>query len=164
MNKADEIRKKALCFTGHRKLEEPISEIIDRTTGVILTMIQNGYQYFYIGGAKGFDMLAAEIVLNLKGQYPEIHLILVLPFDELYAHEHDWTEQEINQYNKLKEQASNVIVLFDKYRPGVYYQRNRYLVDHSSICVAYLKRKNSGTGYTVNYARTQKLPILNIKN
>lgn len=40
--------------------------------------IEQGYRYFVADGALGFDTLAAQTVLNLKQQYPEIKLILVL--------------------------------------------------------------------------------------
>ena len=162
MSKADETRKKTVCFTGHRQMGEPISEVEHRLTEIVRHLIQNGYLYFGAGGARGFDALASEVVLKLKAEYPQIHLILVLPFDEQYRHERDWTPAEITQYHTLKVRASKVVVLAAGYTPGVYYHRNRHLVNHSSICVAYLTRANSGTGDTVSYAKSRGLEVVNI--
>lgn len=160
MGNADEIRAKTVCFTGHRQLEEPIEEIERRLTGTVESLIQRGCRYFGAGGARGFDALAAETVLKLKASYPHIHLILVLPFDEQYKKERNWTSEEITQYHRLKRRASKVVVLAGGYTSGIYHRRNRHLIDHSSVCVAYLIRANSGTGYTVNYAKEKGLEVV----
>lgn len=162
MNKADEMRKKTICFTGHRQIEESISAVERRLTETVGTLIQKGYLYFGAGGARGFDALASEVVLKLRVTYPQIHLILVLPFDKQYIQEGNWTKAEIEQYHRLRGQASKVVVLATDYTPGVYHQRNRYLVDHSAVCVAYMTRANSGTSYTVNYAKSRGLEVVHI--
>ncbi len=161
MNNFDEKRLKTVCFTGHRKMEEPIAEIERRLSGTVENLIRKGYLYFGAGGARGFDALASEVVLNLKATYPQIHLILVLPFNEQYSHEKDWTQAEVEQYHRLKERASKVVVLAAGYSSGIYYRRNRHLVDNSSVCVAYMNRANSGTSYTVNYAKAKRLEVVN---
>lgn len=158
----NEKRQQTACFTGHRKLEEPAEEIERRVSKVVENLIRKGYQYFGAGGARGFDALASEVILKFKRQYPKIHLILVLPFDGPYGHERDWDCTETAQYHRLKAQASKVVVLAPEYRPGVYYRRNRHLVDNSSICIAYMTRETSGTGYTVGYAKSKGLPVVNI--
>lgn len=161
MSKVDKIRKKTACFTGHRKMEEPILEIERRLVVTVEKLIQKGYRYFGAGGARGFDALASEVVLKLRATYPQIHLILVLPFDGQYHHERNWTRAEVAQYHNLKERASKVVVLAAGYSSGVYYRRNRHLVDNSTVCVAYMNRENSGTSYTVNYARAKGLEVVN---
>lgn len=161
MRKADETRKKTACFTGHRQMDEPVSEVERRLTETVKDLIHKGYRYFGAGGARGFDALASEVVLKLKVTYPQIHLILVLPFDEQYRHERNWTQQEIARYHRLKEQASKVVVLAAGYTSGVYYHRDRHLVDNSSVCIAYMTRTNSGTSYTVNYAKARGLEVVN---
>lgn len=153
-----------VCFTGHRQIRETTAEVEGRLTKVVENLIQAGYLYFGAGGARGFDALAAEVVLKLKRQYPQIHLILVLPFDRQYEHERNWNQAEIQQYHRLKAQASKVVILSSEYSSGVYYRRNKHLVDNSSVCVAYMTRENSGTSYTVNYARTKRVQVINIAN
>ena len=161
MNKLDEMREHTVCFTGHRQMIESVSQIECRVERTVEKLINNGYRYFGADGARGFDALASETVLKLKATYPQIHLILVLPFDEQYSHERNWTRAEIEQYQSLKERASKIVVLADEYRPGIYYRRNRHLVDHSSVCVAYMTKANGGTSYTVNYARVKDLEVVN---
>lgn len=125
-------------------------------------LLRKGCRYFGAGGARGFDALASEVILKLREQDPGIHLILVLPFDNQYRHEENWEAAEIEQYHRLRARASKVVLLAPVYRPGLYYQRNWHLVDHSPVCVAYMTRENSGTGCTVNYARSRGLQVVNL--
>ena len=43
-----------------------------------------------------------------------------------------------------------------------YLERDRHLVDGSSICLAYCTRDTGGTAYTVRYARKQGLEVVNM--
>ena len=162
MDNMDVRKENAVCFTGHREIGEPISDVELRLTKTVERLIEQGYVFFWAGGARGFDTIASEVVLKLKSIYPQIHLFLALPFDEQYTHEKNWTQAEISQYHRIKETASNVVILCDEFRPGAYHQRNRYLVDNSSVCIAYLNRDKSGTGYTVRYAKKRGLQVVNL--
>ncbi len=65
------MRDKTVCFTGHRKLPpEETNEIADRLKTTIRDLIDSGYCYFGVGGALGFDTLAAQTVLELKKRFP----------------------------------------------------------------------------------------------
>lgn len=150
------------CFTGHRDIKEPFPEVERRLTETVEKIIKRGYLYFEAGGARGFDALASETVLKLKAIYPQVHLRLILPFAEQYKREKGWSDAEVEQYYKLKERASEVIMLASAYSSGAYYRRNRYLADSSSVCIAYMTRANSGTAYTVNYAKEIGVEIINI--
>lgn len=158
----NELREKTVCFTGHREIREPLEEVERRVTEEVERAVQAGYLYFGAGGVRGFDALASEVVLKLKQKYPQIHLILVLPFDRQYTHETGWIRAEVEQYDRLKLQASKVVTLAAEYVSGIYYRRNRYLVDHSSLCIAYKLRENSGTGYTVHRAAEKGLRVVNL--
>jgi len=74
------MRERTCCFTGHREL--PITgqkELAIRLEETIIGLIERGVQFYGARGARGFDALAAQTVLNLKNRYPNIRLILVLP-------------------------------------------------------------------------------------
>ncbi len=74
------MRDKTACFTGHRQIASEQQRVVaERLKRTVEKLILNGYCYFGAGGALGFDTLAAECVLYLKKQYPQIKLILVLP-------------------------------------------------------------------------------------
>ena len=49
-----------------------------------------------------------------------------------------------------------------EYTRGCMHKRNRHLVDHSGVCVAYLTESRGGTAYTVDYARKNGVPVINL--
>lgn len=74
------LREHTACFTGHRKIPpEQQEKVVRQLRKTILELARDGYRYFGAGGALGFDTLAAQTVLNLKSDMPQIRLILVLP-------------------------------------------------------------------------------------
>ena len=42
------------------------------------------------------------------------------------------------------------------------HKRNRHLVDNSSLCICYLTKQSGGTAYTVSYAESHDLKIVNV--
>jgi uncharacterized phage-like protein YoqJ len=154
-------RGTTVCFTGHRQLREPAEIITPKLVGTLESLVRSGCLTFCAGGARGFDALASETVIALQAQYPQIRLVLMLPFPDQYGSESGWSAAEIEQYRRIQAQASQVVTIAPGYCSGVYYRRNRALVDASSVCIAYMTRSSSGTGYTVRYARKQGLEIIN---
>ena len=153
-------KEKTACFTGHRELREPVQVLFSKTEREVEALIRRGYKFFGAGGARGFDALAAEVVLTLKEKYHHIHLIMVLPFPNQYEQEKGWSREEISLYEKHKKIASKVVYTQQAYSKGCYYKRNRHLVDFSSVCIAYQYQQTGGTAYTTNYAAEQGLKII----
>lgn len=73
-------RERTCCFTGHREIpflkRHHIAKLLKQE---VVKLIESGVIYFGAGGALGFDTMAAQTILSLRAQYPEIKLILVLP-------------------------------------------------------------------------------------
>ena len=155
------ILEKTICFTGHRTLNN-INQVKSDLNEILIKHINLGYCSFLAGGALGFDMLAAETIFSLKRDYPQIYLTLVLPFKKPYEYEKGWKDEEISILKKHLCLADKVVFLNLFYKKGCYYTRDRYLVDNSTLCIAYQTRKTGGTAYTVNYAKQKNLKIINI--
>ena len=155
------MKEKAVCFTGHRSIKEDPALLEERLVFILEKLIQDGYDTFYVGGARGFDALASRVVLHLKEKYSAIRLILILPFVNQYEKESGWMAEEIEEYQFFKKAAEEVIHLREGYRRGCYYQRNEYLVDHTSLCICYQYKKSGGTAYTVQYAEKKNIKVIN---
>ncbi|MBQ2774517.1 MAG: DUF1273 family protein [Clostridia bacterium] len=154
------MKDKVCCFTGHREVsEEEIVNIKQKTKKEVITLIENGVVYFCAGGARGFDTFAAEIVLELKKQYPNIKLILILPCVNQTM---GWKEADKEKYNYIKNRADEVKILSQSYYSGCMHVRNRFMVDNSAYCICYFRKGRSGTSYTVNYAIKRKVNIIYI--
>lgn len=156
-------KEKTVCFTGHRLLKENQDILFSTVYDTVELLIENGYLYFCTGGARGFDALAAEVIISLKEKYPNIQLILILPFQNHYEHEKTWGTEEIIQLENHKNKASRVIYTQDAYSRGCYYKRDRQLVDISSVCIAYQYKNSGGIAYTTKYAVKNCLKVINIK-
>ena len=65
-------KSKTVVFTGHRHINTGDSILRDELTHIIRKQYHNGYTTFITGGAVGFDLLAAEIVLDLQIEYTDI--------------------------------------------------------------------------------------------
>lgn len=147
------MKEKTCCFTGHRDISPIEYEAVKAgLQKAIRELIEKGVIYFGAGGARGFDTLAAQAVLNMKKIHPHIKLILVLPCPDQTR---GWREVDVALYNDIRRQADKVRILSPTYYPGCMHARNRHMVDHAAYCVAYCRRTSGGTAYTVEYATKQ---------
>lgn len=154
------VKQYTACFTGHRRIRKKDSSLKSKLCNIVEKLALDGYVYFVSGGARGFDTLAAETVIDLKEKYTDIKLVMVLPFAEHYKHEGDWSDNEIQKYHKIKNNASEVIYIQKYYSKGCYYARDRYIVDASSVCVKYQYKSTGGTAYTTAYAYKKELKVI----
>ena len=86
-------------------------------------------------------------------------IILAYPFDSFIDH---WNEEDKNKYYEALPKYNKLVCVSLKPFRGVYFARNRYLVDHSAYCIAYCTSDTGGTAYTLRYARSKNLKITNI--
>lgn len=153
-------RQQTCCFTGHRKITASLYHALTKALEETLRgLIRQGVLYYGTGGALGFDTLAAWTVLRLREESPQIRLILVLPCPQ---QEKYWDAQDQKIYRDIMNRADKVFFISPNYTRGCMHQRNRHLVDESSICVAYCSKPDGGTAYTVAYARQKGLSVINL--
>ncbi len=147
-----------VAFTGHRNYPEAKSEAL---RGVVERFVNEGYTTFLCGMAEGFDIAAAEVVMSLKANYPQLRLLLVIPFEghELTMPNAEWRER----YRRVVEAADEVVTVSQSYNVNIYRQRNDYLVDNADAIICYYSgRVRSGTGYTVRRAIKKCLRMVNL--
>lgn len=151
----------ACLFTGHRELPQgtELDSLQERTKEALRLAYFKGCRQFYVGGAMGFDMLAAIAVLNLREELPGIHLILALPH---FGHYQRWNKTDKAVFARILERADRVLYLSKEYCPGCMQARNRYMVDHAQYCICYCGKATGGTAYTVRYARKKGVQIVNL--
>lgn len=92
-------------------------------------------------------------------RYPDIRLILVLP---CFSQTRGWSQEDIEIYDDIKQKADKVVYTSQEYTRGCMHKRNRHLVDNSSACISYLTENKGGTFYTVNYAKSKGVEVINI--
>lgn len=128
------------CFTGHRIIKNS-EELQKKLLTVLETLIENGAEDFYAGGAIGFDTLAAEAVLRLRKKYPNIRLHLVLPCsrDEQTKY---WTAAQKEEYDRILSLADTVEYTADVYSDSCMKKRNARLTKLADCFVCYCDKKD----------------------
>lgn len=157
------------CFTGHRVMspseKQRASEEINR---IVRTLVKNGVRHFICGGALGFDTVAAVTLINMRtskaladrdGNEVKIHLTLAIPCPEQSER---WQFSDKALYNRILSEADSVMTVSEHYTKSCMFERNRYMVDSSAYCVAYVTRSRGGAYYTMNYAKKSGVGVINI--
>lgn len=154
-------KSKSLAFTGHRTVPvERQDEIRARLVEAVSVTCKSGITCFYSGMAMGFDLMAAETVLSLKGKYPDIRLIAVVPFRRQSCR---WPSMEKERYQNIISRADQVIVLSEHYFHGCLLRRNDFMLEHSCGVIAFYDGKPlGGTFYTCREARKRGMDIVNL--
>ena len=160
----------AVCFTGHRSQKLPwrFNEEDERCLTMKVTLrfeiekaIKRGYRTFYCGMALGFDMICAETVLDLKRQYSGIKIIGALPCK---TQDIKWSVKDKERYRNLLKQLDDIRCIYDEYIGAeCMLERNRFMVNNSSLMIALFNGLSGGTKSTIDYARKQGLDIVVIK-
>ena len=146
-------------FTGHRTLPadpSPLRELLRRQ---LLLAAEEGYTDFLSGGAMGFDLLAAETVLDLKAEDPRLRLWMILPYEAQAAR---YPHRDRLRYEALLARADLVRYTAGHYYTGCFLTRDRVLAESADGCICYLTRSTGGTAYTVRHAALRDIPIINL--
>lgn len=159
------VKEQTACLTGHRPKSLPWGYDERKETCVrfkkdlekIFTgAIAYGLKNFLVGMAEGFDMIGAETLIKLRKKHKEIKVIAVVPCK---GQEIKWKPQQQKRYRKILKQCDDVLILSDTYTKTCMNDRNKFMVQHSSVVIACFNGKPSGTGNTIRFAKEQGLKI-----
>ncbi len=139
------------CFTGHRIIAEgALNNVLIGLYRTVVELYGRGIRYFICGGARGFDMYAAQTVMKLKRQYEDISLVMALPCRDQDAL---WNRREREDFAQIIAGADLIYyVSGDEYKKGCMQRRNIWMAEHARVCVYYKERDFGGTAFTVQYA------------
>ncbi|WP_081332906.1 SLOG family protein [Eisenbergiella tayi] len=143
-------RKKPDCA----QLKEMLYQII------LKLVLEERVTRFLSGMTLGLDEIFAELVLEIKGQYPQVSLECVIAYEEQHIH---WTVSQRKKYFEILENCDKEITLQGIYTEDCRRKWNRYVVDISGSMLAVWDNDNrSRTGQTVRYAREAGRNIIRI--
>jgi len=140
--------EKTCCVTGHREIPADKLDYVKRELErEIKAALEDGYREFITGFAEGVDILFARCVNERRGEYPDIFLEAAIPYAGRIKQLDESGRELFAQCNGFK-------TICAKYQPDCFFQRNRYMVQHSSRVIAvYDGRAGGGTFFTMDYAR-----------
>ena len=130
-----EKRMHRVCFTGHRpekltRHEEVIKKDLEKE---IRQAVADGLNVFITGMARGVDIWAAQIVLQLRGEGHGIRLICACPYD---GFETGWSQEWQRQYKEILSEADFVKYVCEGYSRSCFQIRNEWMVNHSARVIA----------------------------
>ena len=135
-----------ITFCGHSQVENS-RDVTDWLLIITQKLIEQGGKTFYLGGYGGFDSLAASVLRQKKKLYPQIELILVLP----YLH----TSKEILEYD------DTIYPPLESVPPRyAISKRNQWMVDISDVVVAYVLHSWGGAATTMRYAKRKNKKLI----
>ena len=156
-----EPRQQTCCFTGHRNVpKKDVDQILKQVEMLVCALVKKGVETFCVGGAIGFDTIAAQHLLYLRDiKGLNIKVILICPFD---GFTNRWNQTQKDEFATLLPHFDEVIYKEKTGSREAYLSRNRELVNRSAYCIAYCTHNYGGTAYTVRYAMKSGVMVLNI--
>lgn len=156
-----EKRMHRVCFTGHRPERLHMREEVVKSAllSEIIKAIYDGKNVFISGMARGVDLWAAEIIVGLREEYPELKLICASPYE---GFEKCWSKEWKKLYTEILKKADLVRFICPQYSGFSYQRRNEWMVNHSSRVIAVWNGEKSGTQNTIRYAEKCGVCVINV--
>jgi len=136
------------CFIGHSKFYDDEAQIKRWILECVHKAIEDGFKHFMCGGGMGFDMLAAQIIVDLKKSGHKISLELALPYRGEYK-----PPPKRYLFSIIEANADKVSYVKEYYTKNCYIERNKYMVDKSALVVVYCREYWGGTHNIIEYAK-----------
>ena len=142
------MKETAVTFIGHSACMSLNKGVLKKH---IEDLILDGKTFFLCGGMGEYDRLCAHMVYNLKKQYSHIKLFLVIPYLTFKKHDFDMYDE----------------VIYPEGVEGYYFkraivERNKFLVDNSSVAICFVDHTWGGAAKTYEYAKKKEIRIINL--
>lgn len=135
-----------VTFCGHSEVYNK-KAVQEWVAAVCDELIREGASEFYLGGYGAFDSLCAKTLREMKKHYPQIKLILILPYLN--------SSKSTDGYDEtLYPPLETVVKRFAISR------RNEWMVSNSDKVVAYVTHDWGGAYKTLVYARRKQKDII----
>ena len=160
---------KTCAFAGHRpktlspdfcEADEQFAALKQMLRDQIVRLIEEeGVNYFITGMTLGVGIYAAEIVLDLKSQYPNLKLECAIPCETQAV---NWSNAMRERYYDIGSQCDRETMLQTRYTPDCAKKQSKYMVDHTDCLLTVWNGGPGRTGSMVKYALEQGKPVYRI--
>jgi len=137
-----------VTFCGHSQIYDK-DTVRKRLTDEIHELLRTGHRKFYLGGYGDFDNLAAAVLTELKNTCSDMERILILPYLDKQV---DTSLYDGTLYPPLENVPKRLAIS----------RRNKWMVEQSSVIVAYVDHSWGGAAKTLEYAMKKRLRIINL--
>lgn len=121
----------------------------------VVSLYQNTGTYQFLCGASfGFEIWAAEILVELKEEYPEMELYCIEPYAD---HTDNWSSRRKERYAYMVKNANGIYQLgVDKHYVACYKEQKLFLIEHADTIISVSGRHikpGGGSAQIINLAR-----------
>ncbi|WP_042346481.1 DUF1273 domain-containing protein [Bacillus massiliigorillae] len=152
---------KVLFVTGYKNFELGIFNNNSNEANFIkkaiekrlLQLVEEGLEWVIITGQLGVELWAGEAVINIRKEYPELHLAVTPPFLE---QESNWNEKNQEYYHYILSQADFVEAISkQKYvNPMQFKNRDQFLLAKSDgLLIVYDEEQEGSVKYFYNESK-----------
>ena len=147
---------KSCFFIGHREADERLLPRLELTIERLIA--EENVRYFYVGGYGGFDRITTAAAKRAKQKYPDITLMLVLPY---HPAERAVPTPDGFDGTYYPERLENTP------RRYAIVRTNKIMVDSCDWLVCYVRHGASNSRNLLEYARRREekglIQIINIR-
>ncbi|MHA6259793.1 SLOG family protein [Sporosarcina sp. CAU 1771] len=143
---------KRLVVTGYKQHELGIFDenhpgiafIKKALKSKLLSLLDTGLEWVIISGQLGVETWTAELVLELKDEYPNLKYALITPFLE---QEKNWNETKQETYRSLIEKADyhNSLTQTPYEAPWQFIEKNKFFMRNSDGILIVYDEENEGS-------------------
>ena len=152
LDKLGDVMIKRLLVTGYKAHELGIFNDSHEGIPIIKAAIENhlrilldeGLEWVILGGGQGIETWTAELILELKHEYPQVKFAIITPFLE---QEKNWNEQKKEKYERLLMQADYQTSVTKKpyEAPWQFIERNKFVVRNTDGMLIVYDEENEGS-------------------
>jgi uncharacterized phage-like protein YoqJ len=162
---------KVLAISGYKPLELGIFKndhpsvlfIKAAIKKALIPMMEEGLEWVLISGQLGVELWAAEVIFDLKSEYPEIKLAVITPFLDQEA---SWSENNTEWYRSILAKADFIDSVTKKgyEKPWQFRLKNNFFIEKSdSLLLLYDHEKEGSPRYiyemALQYQNNHPYPI-----
>ncbi|WP_163101113.1 DUF1273 domain-containing protein [Peribacillus alkalitolerans] len=152
---------KVLYLTGYKAFElgifknnhEGVHYIKKAIRHTLIALIEDGLEWVLVSGQLGVELWAAEEVLALRKQYPQLQLAVLTPH---FHQEEKWNEQNKEYYHSILNKANFVDSISKKpyENPMQLRMKNHFLLNKSdALLIVYDDERPGSPRYTYDDAK-----------
>ncbi len=143
-----------VSFIGHRRVENS-REIAERLREIIINLLRTkDFVEFQVGRNGDFDILVASCIKQMQDLYGHensaMTLVLPYPLANMEYYEEYYDSIVIPEEAELA------------HPKGAITKRNRWMVEHSDVLIAYVRREYGGAAMCLNMAEKMKIEIIRL--
>jgi len=130
-----------------------------RIADAVCAAYEEGYRHFLCGMALGCDFYFCEAVLALRETHPDVTVEAAIP---CLSQADAWSSEQRERYRRLVDACDFETLVSSSYTAYCMQRRDRYMVDHASLLIAAFDGTPGGTQYTVAYAMSRQISIVDL--